>query len=121
MTVPVRPSDLSFRLRPGDELEATTDLILRYEQAPDLPAPIRGVGPMDGPVVAAWCPQCQAAIEVLETDNILVASPFHDTAGLNTLWPETRKVATLISVRPCGHAFRVMEGQAYLEVRESTA
>lgn len=115
-----RESDLGPMLWPGAELEADPVVVSRYEEAPDLPGPIQAVGPVGGPVTEAWCPQCQEAIAETCLDNIIAASPITVPAPA-TMWPGHQTIATLITLEPCGHAFRVVRGQTIAEVREPAA
>lgn len=115
-----RASDLWPMLWPGAELEAGPGVVSRYEEAPDLPAPIQAVGPADGPVTTAWCPQCQETITEASRDAIAAVSPITVQAP-RIMWPGYRTIAALITVKPCGHAFRVTDGQTIAEVREPAA
>ncbi|MEV8344576.1 hypothetical protein [Streptomyces niveus] len=115
-----RASDLWPRLWPGAELETDPDIVERYEEAPDLPGPIQAVGLAGRPVAEAWCPQCQEAITEMSQDNIIAVSPI-TVAAPRIMWPGHRSIAGLITVQPCGHAFRVVDGQTIAEVREPAA
>lgn len=115
-----RESDLAPRLWPGAELETDSDVVERYEEAPDLPGPIQAVGPADGPVAKAWCPQCQEVITEMSQDNIIAVSPITVPAP-RIMWPGHRHIASLITLSPCGHAFRAVDGQVIAEVREPAA
>lgn len=115
MTTPsVRPSDLAVLVPPGWVLDDDPALIRRYGEAPDLPGPAQGVGPMGGPISMVWCPQCQAEVDCWSVDTFL-AHP------LNVAVSPRKDVASLLSLSPCGHAFRVLAGQTLLVVREPAA
>jgi hypothetical protein len=116
-----RASELWPRLWPGAEIEAGPGVVSRYEEAPDLPGPVQAVGPAEGPVTTAWCPQCQEVITGASRDDIAAYSPITAQAPTANLWPGYKTVAALITVKPCGHAFRVTDGQTILEVREPAA
>ncbi|RZU28276.1 hypothetical protein EV284_6442 [Streptomyces sp. BK022] len=118
MTVERRASDLPMVL-PGLELSADEDLVFRYEQAPDLPGPVKAVGIKDGPVTEAWCPQCQETTTAMAQDNIVAYAPILD--GPRSLWPGHQIAGRLLTLTPCGHAFRVMEGQSILQVQWAEA
>lgn len=115
-----RESDLGPKLWPGAELEADPAVVSRYEEAPDLPGPIQAVGAAGGAVTEAWCPQCQEAITGADRDDIVAVSPITVTAP-RVMWPGHRTIGVLITVKPCGHAFRVTDGQTIAEVREPAA
>ncbi|SEE84942.1 hypothetical protein SAMN05216483_6780 [Streptomyces sp. 2131.1] len=115
-----RASDLGPRLWPGAEIETDPDVVERYEEAPDLPGPIQAVGPAGGPVAEAWCPQCQEAINEMFQDNIIAVSPI-TVETPRIMWPGHQTIASLITLTPCGHAFRAVDGQTIAEVREPAA
>jgi hypothetical protein len=115
-----RESDLGPKLWPRAELETDPAVVERYEEAPDLPGPIQAAGTADGPATKAWCPQCQEVITEACLDNIIAASPIEVLAP-PTMWPGHRTIAMLITLTPCGHAFRVVHGQTIAEVREPAA
>lgn len=115
-----RASDLGPRLWPGAELEASAGVVSRYEEAPDLPGPIQAVGTAAGQMTEAWCPHCHEPITEMRTDNITAVSPV-TVETPRIMWPGHRRVAALITVGPCGHAFRVVDGQTVAEVREPVA
>jgi hypothetical protein len=116
-----RASDLGPKLWPGAELDADPAVVSRYEEAPDLPGPIRAIGTAGGPVTEAWCPQCQEAITGVSRDDIVAVSPITTAPAPRIMWPEHRAIAVLITVTPCGHSFRVTDGQTIAEVREPAA
>ncbi|MFI5990254.1 hypothetical protein ACIBAC_00170 [Streptomyces sp. NPDC051362] len=112
-----RASDLSGKLWPGAELEAPPGVIDRYEEAPDLPHPIQvgsplgaGVAPPERPTL---CPQCKEHITGMDQSNIAAVSPIGGHAPM-IAWPDYKEIAGLISVTPCGHAFRVSPDQTIL-------
>lgn len=115
-----RASDLRLMLWPGAELEADPGVVERYDEAPDLAGPIQGIGPEDGPVRTMWCPQCQEEITGSDLDVIAAYSPITVQAP-SIAWPGYKRLAGLVTVKPCGHAFRVMNGQTVAEIREPTA
>lgn len=120
MMVERRASDLGPMLWPGAELAADPDVVSRYEKAPDLPGPIQAVGTAGEPVLEAWCPQCHDTIGKTVMDYITAVSPI--TVPAPTIaWPGHKTLATLITLQPCGHTFRAMDGQTIAEVREPTA
>ncbi|MFF4902242.1 hypothetical protein [Streptomyces sp. NPDC001068] len=120
MMVERRASDLTPMLWPGAEIEAAPGVVERYDEAPDLAEPIRGIGPEDGPVRTMWCPQCQEEITGSDLDVIAACSPITVQAP-SIAWPGYRRLAGLVTVKPCGHAFRVVDGQTLVEIRESAA
>ncbi|WP_086685859.1 hypothetical protein [Streptomyces pseudogriseolus] len=74
------------------------ELLQRYADAPDLPAPVHAVGTPDGTVTAAWCPTCHDAVTGYDWDRI------------NT-------TAALLTLTGCGHTFRTTSGQTIAVVR----
>ncbi|MFB7576365.1 hypothetical protein [Streptomyces sp. NPDC056165] len=120
MTAPVRASDLEVLVPSGWHLETDPDVVRRYEDAPDLPGPIQAVGPMDGPVTTAWYPRCSATVPTIEQDFLLATDRYAILNGQVTV-DAHRRVASLISLGGCGHAFRVLPGQTIAEVREPVA
>ncbi|MFI1532078.1 hypothetical protein [Streptomyces griseus] len=92
----------------GWELSAGPDLVQRYEDATDLTGPLQAIGTPD----TATCPRCQGRIEWSELDTFFAR-------GASLFGMAEKYVATLLYLGPCGHAFRIEEGQTLLEVRET--
>ncbi|WP_399553968.1 hypothetical protein [Streptomyces anulatus] len=92
----------------GWELGAEPHLVQRYEDATDLTRPLEAIGTPG----TATCPRCQGRIEWSELDTIFAR-------GASLFGVAEKCVATLLYLGPCGHAFRIAEGQTLLEVREA--
>lgn len=95
----------------GWELDTEPHLVQRFEDATDLTGPLQAIGTPD----TARCPRCQGRIEKSELDTFF-ARP---TGGVYPFGAAQKCVATLLYLIPCGHGFRIREGQTLLEVREA--
>ncbi|QFG13223.1 hypothetical protein SEA_GILGAMESH_31 [Streptomyces phage Gilgamesh] len=122
MTAPGRrASDLEVLVPLGWDVDASPDIVRRYEEAPDLPGPIQGQS-KDGMVLSAECPQCQKTIAQMDQDSILASDPDAWFAGnLPAPFGDCRTVAHLITLGDCGHAFRILPGQTIAVMREQAA
>ncbi|MER7937879.1 MULTISPECIES: hypothetical protein [unclassified Streptomyces] len=96
---------LGYQLTPEDSDPARV-----WASAPDLPGPVHGIGPADGPFSAAWCPACLEPLDNYTFDWFYADHGIYPSAHIGTL-------LTL----SCGHAFRVRRGQSVLEIREPVA
>ncbi|MFF7977039.1 hypothetical protein [Streptomyces sp. NPDC007905] len=108
MTLLARVGSLGELLPLGWELSTGPDVVQRWDDALDLPGPIQGVAPPDGPITVAWCPHCLEPVDGWEY------------AGLFARRQQPRTelhVAALLTLPACGHAFRIMRGQTIFDIR----
>jgi hypothetical protein len=108
-------SDLHPVTLPGRHLEAEQHLAQRYDDAPDLLAPIQAIADEDGRPSSARCPHCQADVTGMEQEYLVC----YDPTRVPSRWRrQPGRESMLLSLIGCGHAFRVTPGQAFMEVRE---
>lgn len=112
-----RPATLHDVLLPGWELDSTPALIERWAAATDLPGPVHGIGPADGPVTAAWCPRCLEPATGWDYDAFF-ARPTDLPA---TPAAAQMHVGAMLTLSACGHAFRIQRGQTIFEIRDADA
>lgn len=98
----------------GWELLGDTAAIQRYADGIDLPGPVHGIGPKDGPITAAWCPHCLEPVDGWQYDSFAARPRAPFTVPV-------RHLAALLTLPACGHAFRIQRGQTIFEIQEPAA
>lgn len=112
------PAALALCVPDGYTLDVSDDVVRRYLDATPLPGPVHGIGPAAGPVTAAWCPACLEPLTGWEYDSLYAR---RDDARFTLLTASGLHLGAMLTLDPCGHAFRVDRGQTLFEIREPAA